>query len=488
MILLACFGLSPAARADADVMPGSIPAFSPSDFEEAEMQWITSTVFEGTGSNSTPHFSVHSDSWRIKWSVISQDNNLSTFGFFVKQISPFSYPVASMLDDKFYQDKTIYLTNVGQEYYIKVFAANVNEWNIAVQEQTGVNISPVQISHIKYLGTEKKSYIPQDAVETNELSNGSGFVDFGETGTVCRYKNEPDEYVLISNTSNAWIDISGWTLRNTADAFPVFTFPQYLSTCPPYFNTYLDCGYNCIPPAPCKLGPYQSFRVYTDEINPASGGFSFNYGPGNMWDNEKADTAVLCDSAGNEISRRSYTIIAEPAADSPIQISRINYKGTISYNQQDGPSGSLSEANEYVVIKNISGCFQDISGWKLANESRDFPVFIFPHGFYLCPFETIRIYTNEIHPEWDGLCSTYNAGKLLFDYYDDVHDDDNEKCSFFPFNTIHQGSHLSFNYSRGNIWSNDKADSAVLYNSQGVLMDRRSYTVLHDSGTYINQK
>jgi hypothetical protein len=59
---------------------------------------------------------------------------------------------------------------------------------------------------------------------------------------------------------------------------------------------------------PCILYPGQTVLVFTDEIHCYYGGFSFNFGQGNIWDNNKPDTAVLYDSHGEEVSRRSYGI------------------------------------------------------------------------------------------------------------------------------------------------------------------------------------
>ncbi len=446
--------------------------------------WYTSSSFSGTESNMSPRFNVESINWRIHWSAQPESEELSVFNFFVYQSEPFIQRVSSMLDDHTYPDNTLYITSNGEQFYLKVIAANINNWQIEVQEQIPSNVSPVRITHIQYLGTERKSYAPLESTASNDNTRGSGYFDYGENGPVCQYKNEPDEYVVITNTSQSWIDIGGWTLRNITRGYPCFTFPHLLSTCPPYLDNYYDCGNNCVPPAPCMLGPHQSFRIYTDEINPASGGFTFNYGPGDMWDNESPQTAVLYDSNGNEISRLTYNLFSDPADESPVRISRIYYKGAMSADA----AGELSEADEYVVIRNTTGCFQDLSGWKLINENREFPVFIFPQRFYLCPFESVRVYTNEVHPEWDGLCSTYNAGKLLFDYYDEVHNRNEEKCTFFPVDEIHQGSHLSFNYEKGNIWNNTTSDTAALYNSKEDLMDRKSYIILPSSNALLEKE
>ena len=60
--------------------------------------------------------------------------------------------------------------------------------------------------------------------------------------------------------------------------------------------------------APLVLYPGQIVLVFTDEIHCQYGGLSFRYGLGNLWSNENPDTAVLYNSNGKEVSRRSYTL------------------------------------------------------------------------------------------------------------------------------------------------------------------------------------
>ncbi len=88
------------------------------------------------------------------------------------------------------------------------------------------------------------------------------------------------------------------------------------------------------------------------------------------------------------------------------------------------------ETDEYVEIRNFSGKAADVTGWKLkdrANHSFTFPDYILDTG------KTIRVYTNENHPEWGG-----------------------------------------FSFKLAAIWNND-GDEAVLYNSQDKPVSRKSY-------------
>jgi hypothetical protein len=179
---------------------------------------------------------------------------------------------------------------------------------------------------------------------------------------------ERDEFVAIQNTGFTPQNIAGWKLVNINKGYPVFTFPdnfpciafspsteaQYVAntqnyvssapqtiaqTFPPPANAAQAQDQNqplppsqinwssCTPIAPldetpmgpikgqqwgqappCILYPGQTVLVFTDEIHCQYGGLSFRYGLGNLWDNDKPDTAVLYDSNGLEVSRRSYTL------------------------------------------------------------------------------------------------------------------------------------------------------------------------------------
>lgn len=75
-------------------------------------------------------------------------------------------------------------------------------------------------------------------------------------------------------------------------------------------------------------------------------------------------------------------------------------------------------------------------GWRLADIADGNPEFVFPSRT-LEPGEVIRVYTNEVHPEWGG-----------------------------------------FSFGRGSaIWNNKKSDpdEAGLFNQAGELVSRESY-------------
>ncbi len=111
-----------------------------------------------------------------------------------------------------------------------------------------------------------------------------------------------------------------------------------------------------------------------------------------------------------------------PAPD--VQITYIFYDGLVPQ----------AESDEYVEITNLGDQAQDLAGWELKDISEGYPLFTFT-SYILAPGKSIRVYTNEYHPEWGG---------------------------------------FSFEYGRA-IWNNSKPDVAVLYNRQGKEVSQKSY-------------
>lgn len=99
-------------------------------------------------------------------------------------------------------------------------------------------------------------------------------------------RGEADEYVSIANLSKAMIGLGGWELRSDRGS-QRFVFPEGAT-----------------------VAPESQIRVYTNLIDPLTGGFSFD-SPRAIWNNQ-GDTAVLLGSTGREVDRYSY--LAEVSA------------------------------------------------------------------------------------------------------------------------------------------------------------------------------
>ena len=95
------------------------------------------------------------------------------------------------------------------------------------------------------------------------------------------FRSEADEYVQIANLGSSTVDMARWTLVDISDESPEFTFPSH------------------------DLSPSERVRVYTDEVHPEWGGFSFGQGTA-IWSNSTPDTAGLIDNQGNQVSTKTY--------------------------------------------------------------------------------------------------------------------------------------------------------------------------------------
>ena len=101
------------------------------------------------------------------------------------------------------------------------------------------------------------------------------------------YRTESDEYVEIVNLGSGPQDLAGWKLIDIDD------IGDDSSQSYDFVGSYvLESG--------------ASIRVYTNEIHPEWGGFSFGRG-GAVWANPPAqDTAGLLDASGQLVSQMSY--------------------------------------------------------------------------------------------------------------------------------------------------------------------------------------
>lgn len=90
---------------------------------------------------------------------------------------------------------------------------------------------------------------------------------------------ESDEYAVIRNNGGSVVNLNGWRL-NAGDPGQDFGFPGF------------------------ELQPGQECRVYTNQVHPESGGFSFGSGKA-IWNN-KGDCGHLYDNTGAEVSTYCY--------------------------------------------------------------------------------------------------------------------------------------------------------------------------------------
>ncbi len=146
------------------------------------------------------------------------------------------------------------------------------------------------------------------------------------------------------------------------------------------------------------------------------------YEPDTMYQDtlEKAESEARQDKIG---------IWREIQPSPPIKVENVQ----ITYIFYDGLVPDV-ESDEYVEITNLGDQPQELAGCVLRDISDGYPSFTFP-SYILAPGKSIRVYTNEDHPEWGG---------------------------------------FSFEYSQP-IWNNSEPDVAVLYDNQGKEVSRKNY-------------
>ncbi|MFG3427836.1 lamin tail domain-containing protein [Streptomyces californicus] len=91
---------------------------------------------------------------------------------------------------------------------------------------------------------------------------------------------------------------------------------------------------------------------------------------------------------------------AEPAA-AQVSITTVHHQGHVKRTQSD----------EYVEIHNSGTAAADLSGWTLdAGDSGQ--QYTFPAGAQLAPDASLRVYTNEIHPDSGG--HSFGSGRAIW--------------------------------------------------------------------------
>lgn len=249
----------------------------PDDKVTDEEQWSMVETFTGNGNEITPSFHVSGTKWRISWMIDTEYPDSADLNLVIyPKDTPYEIWQTISYSSGDDGNVTYFIYPKGdRDFFIKVLARNLRRWTITVEDTAAaVSLSHVQITHIHYRGTVYQ----RDPEEC-----------------VCRESIEPDEYVVIKNSSDCYQEIGGWVLKNITKGYISFTFPPDV-----------------------VLAPGGIIRVYTSfpfsstdsvEVNEyALYPFCFYYGPGDIWDDEEPNVAVLYNAGGKEISRRSYTV------------------------------------------------------------------------------------------------------------------------------------------------------------------------------------
>lgn len=173
-------------------------------------------------------------------------------------------------------------------------------------DQITGNVAPAQQDHPITRGVKEihscnaNPVVDIDASPASQIviknSKGQGLVGWFDAGMLPRQvaitdifydgkvkRVESDEFIEVSNLGFSHVDISDW-LVNAGDGRQDFRFPK---------GTTLRSG--------------QNVRIYTNEIHPETGGFSFGSKTA-IWNNQGGDVGYLSDNAGTQVSTRTYTV------------------------------------------------------------------------------------------------------------------------------------------------------------------------------------
>ncbi len=224
--------------------------------------------------------------------------------------------------------------------------------------------------------------------------------------------NESDEYVRIRNTQNEPINLEGWQLQDIDDGRPTFTFPSH------------------------EIAPNSTIRVYTNQIHPRWGGFSFG-SRRSIWSNSEntPDTAGLFTPHGALVSVRSYPQGCHNL-DRSTESSRVNRADPLTPEIADLRIVCIAyKGEEFVRIRNNGENTAQLEGWRLTDIADEGPTFIFPETTLLAG-EVASVYT-RMPPE---------------------------------------GSRNAFSFGRsGSVWADRDPDEAGLFSPDGTLVSRKTY-------------
>jgi hypothetical protein len=153
----------------------------------------------------------------------------------------------------------------------------VTSWHTGVGN--GWTIEIISVPEAPSEVTPEPELIP----EPEPIAEATGSVEITDLAYHGQVKRaQSDEYIQITNKGNSSVDLSGWQVTSAAGTTEqVFTFPE---------GTMIAAG--------------QNLRVYTNEVHPETGGFSFGSSTA-IW-NDKGDQGQLLDAAGKVVSTWTY--------------------------------------------------------------------------------------------------------------------------------------------------------------------------------------
>ncbi|HIE16933.1 MAG TPA: hypothetical protein EYP71_01910 [Dehalococcoidia bacterium] len=255
----------------------------PEEEQTKKIQWYRAGDFSGSGNKSLPPFHIYGTQWRIIWEVDATLPEKAALDLII-YCAGMPGSIWKTLSCRTTSGNVTFHLGFEdhRDFSIKVFARNLQQWTVTIEDSSTPVLPPIKITYIHYQGT---IYPPDPDI------------------CRCYERVEPDEYVVIKNLGDSPQPMGGWVLKNLNKDWPIFTFPHHFVIEPGAVirvytsEVYPDCE------------DWLKFGITPDDCAPfLNRWFSFYWGPGNIWDNDKPNTAVLYNSKGEEISRKSYAV------------------------------------------------------------------------------------------------------------------------------------------------------------------------------------
>ena len=229
------------------------------------------------------------------------------------------------------QGVTTWDTGVGNEWMLEVISVE----SLTPAPAAEVKPEPTPTAEVKPEPAPAPTPTPQPESTTPDESDSeeviNEFVEAETTGTATGavaisdivYKGkvkrtQSDEYIEITNKGTTPADLSGWKVMSGLSKKQSLTFPA---------GTTLAAG--------------KSFRVYTNEVHPETGGFSIGSTTA-IW-NDKGDEGKLFDAKGNQVSTLAYGLSGIPGIKAELSVPKLIVQASPSaINKQAALGGKVT--------------------------------------------------------------------------------------------------------------------------------------------------
>ncbi|MBC8512703.1 MAG: hypothetical protein H8D32_06965 [Dehalococcoidia bacterium] len=149
-------------------------------------EWNTIETFTGEGNEITLPFHISGTEWRITLTAAAEYPEYAVLHVLVYPEGTHSICTKRISYSGGSGGDTTYIYEGGQDYHIKVVAANLRSWSIRVEDYaTKASLSPVQITRIYYKGLGRRESLEMGYEIVEAEVDWLGMVFTYNTDAVC---------------------------------------------------------------------------------------------------------------------------------------------------------------------------------------------------------------------------------------------------------------------------------------------------------------